>query len=84
MAAARVRLRFSVRRYRHRIRILRALFSSPLGWKNQILTFVLPRIKNPQQFGVVLSPGDTVDQFFKRIINLHPDEGLSNQSEDHR
>jgi hypothetical protein len=29
-----------------------------------------PRLTKPQQFGVVLAPGDTVAEFFKRITRL--------------
>jgi hypothetical protein len=51
------------------IQILWGFIQFSTGVENQILSFTLPRTKNPQQFGIVLPPGDTADRFFKRMAD---------------
>jgi hypothetical protein len=51
------------------IQILWGFIQFSTGVENQVLSFVWPRTKNPQQFGIVLPPGDTVDEFFKRVTD---------------
>lgn len=61
MAVARFWLRLASAVFGIVIQILSGWILFSTAVENQILNFVLPRIKNPQQFGLVPAPGDTVD-----------------------
>jgi hypothetical protein len=52
------------------IQILSGFIQFAIGIENHILTFMYPRVTKPQQFGVILAPGDTVAQFAKRNTAL--------------
>lgn len=70
MAVARIWLRFGVRRLGHCYPNSIRLYSVLNGGGKPNSHIHLASFKNPQQFGVVLAPGDTVGEFFKRVTRL--------------
>jgi hypothetical protein len=60
MALARVWLRFGIRVWGIVVQILSGFIQFSTAVENEILTFLLPRLTKPQQFGITLAPGDTV------------------------